>query len=390
MSQIQLVAGGAAAAPTGSSRALPHILLLLDGFPKVLGGGERIVLRLAALLPHYGFRASILALSLHPDSEFYSIEAPCPVYLLPLTSAFNLAALRGALALRRFLLEQEVCLVQTFFESSDIWAGFVTRIFSQARLVWSRRDMGILRSAKHRLAYRVMRRFPHAVIAVSARVAEHVITEDHVSPSKVHVVYNGLDLEENTTGRPEAVSQRRPIVVTTIGNIRQVKGHDLLVLAASTVNRRFPEVLFTVAGEVLETTYYKQLQQQIATLGLSNKFTFLGKLSDLRKHLETASIFVLPSRSEGFSNALIEAMVAGIPAVATDVGGNAEAIQNGSSGLIVPPEDAGALAAAIEALLDDPALAERLSIGGRHAVEEKFSSGAMMRGIVNVFSTLLR
>ncbi len=390
MSQIRLVAGGAVPASAESSRALPHILLILDGFPRALGGGERIVLRLAALLPQYGYRASILALSLDPESEFHEIEAPCPVYLLPLTSTFNLGALRGALDLRRFLREQDVRLVQTFFESSDIWAGFVTRVFSRARLVWSRRDMGILRSAKHRLAYRAMRRFPGAVIAVSARVAEHVITVDHVPPSKVYVVHNGLDLEEATVDYSKTVSQRRPVIVTTIGNIRHVKGHDLLIQAASIVNKRSPAVLFTVAGEVLEQNYYDRLQQQIAALGLSDTFEFLGKISDLQGHLATASIFVLPSRSEGFSNALIEAMVAGVPAVATEVGGNAEAIQSGVSGLIVPPEDAGALASAIEDLLDDPTLAERLSVGGRRAVKEKFSSDAMMRGVVDVFSRLLR
>ncbi len=388
MSQIQLVAAGPPMVGPESQRTLPHVLLVVDGFPKALGGGERIVLRLAALLPQYGYRTSILTFALHPQSEFCLGEAPCPVYLLPLTNTYGLDALRGAVALRRFLRTQEVRIVQTFFESSDIWAGFITRLFSNAKLVWSRRDMGILRTHKHKLAYRLLRRFPHAVIAVSARVAEHVTTVDRVSRSRVHVVHNGLDLDEVTP--QSALSPRaQPPVVTTIGNIRRVKGHDLLVQAAYEVSKRHPGTQFTVAGEVLEQDYYQELQEQVAALGLSDAFHFVGKISDLRRYLAKATIFVLPSRSEGFSNALIEAMAAGVPAIATDVGGNAEAIQNGKSGLILPPENAAALADAIERLLDNAELAECLGAGGRTAVEERFSSAAMMRNVAKIFSELL-
>ncbi len=390
MSQIHLVAVGPQPVVPESQRNLPLVLLVVDGFPKALGGGERIVLRLATLLPQYGYRASILTLAIHPDSEFRPDQAPCPVYLLPLRNTYGAAALRGSLALRRFLRKEDVRIVHTFFESSDIWAGFVTRLFSRAKLVWSRRDMGILRTSKHKLAYRALRRLPHAVICVSARVSEHVITVDRVSPSKVHVVHNGLDLGDVAPSASAGKPKPLPAIVTTIGNIRRVKGHDLLVQAASEVSKRHPGTQFTVAGEVLEPAYFEELQGQIAASGLSRSFHFLGKISDLQNHLGTASIFVLPSRSEGFSNALIEAMAAGVPSIATDVGGNAEAIQNGESGLIVVPESAAALSHAISSLLDNPALGERLSAGGRAAVEERFSSAAMMRGVVHVFAKLLK
>src|SRR6201996_8122539 len=142
-----------------SNFEMPHVLLVLDQFPKTLGGGERIVLRLAALLPQYGYRVSILAFQAHPESAGLK-SPPCSVYVLPLTKTYDLAALRAAFEMRRFLDEQRVRIVVTFFGSSDIWGGLVTKALSDAKLIWTRRDMGILRGRKHQLAYRLMAGLP--------------------------------------------------------------------------------------------------------------------------------------------------------------------------------------------------------------------------------------
>lgn len=388
MPRIQQLSSGpaSASAPNGS---LPHVLLVVDGFPKALGGGERIVLRLAELLPQYGYRVSILTFRVAPDGEFHPDQAPCPVYLLPLTNTYGVDAFKGALAFRRFLGEQQVRIVETFFESSDIWAGFVTHFFSRARLVWSRRDMGILRGAKHRWAYKAMRNCPDAVIAVSKRVADHVIHQDGVRADRVHVVHNGLDLESLAAAQPGSATPRKGSVVTTIGNVRKVKGHDLLVQAAQLVKAQHPEVTFTIAGEVLEPAFYADLQEQLSSLHLSDSVHFLGKVRDLPRHLAQAHIFVLPSRSEGFSNALVEAMAMGLPVIATDVGGNGEAVDNGRNGILIPPEDVGALASAINTLLSDRELALSLGRAAKETVQRQFTADAMMRAVTDVFASVL-
>src|SRR5580692_900078 len=86
---------------------LPHVLLVLDQLPKTLGGGERIVLKIAALLPQFGYRASILTFSAHPESPALNAP-PCPIYLLPLQRTYDFQALRAAMDLRRFLRQQRV------------------------------------------------------------------------------------------------------------------------------------------------------------------------------------------------------------------------------------------------------------------------------------------
>jgi glycosyltransferase involved in cell wall biosynthesis len=367
---------------------LPHVLLVLDQFPRTLGGGERIVLKLAALLPKYGYRVSILTFSADPASA--GLESPpCSVYLLPLQRTYDLTAMRGGLALRKFLREQKIQIVQTFFESSDLWAGFVTKTMSNAKLIWSRRDMGILRTGKHHAAYRLMANAPDRVFAVSEQVRRHCIDVDGIKPSRVQTIYNGLDLAAWSSTSPAAKYEGESLV-TTVGNIRRVKGHDVFIRAAASVAAQFPKVTFSIAGDVLEPDYFAELQALVRDLNLSDRFYFSGGVTNLREHLSAADVFVLPSRSEGFSNAIVEAMAASLPVVATNVGGNAEAVQDGVSGVIVPPENPDALAAAIVRLLSDSAKAKQMGAEGKRLAAEKFTTEAMMTQITGAYESLLR
>jgi glycosyltransferase involved in cell wall biosynthesis len=374
--------------PRGNAEhaALPHVLLVVDQLPKALGGGERIVLKLAAILPQYGYRASILTFLAHPESAALQ-SPPCPIFVLPLQRTYDLTALRAGLDLKRFLKEQQVQIVQTFFESSDIWAGFVTKAASDAKLIWSRRDMGILRGRKHTVAYRLMSGLPDKVFAVSEQVRQHCIEVDGIDSSRVQTIYNGLDLAEwGNIFQP--VKRVGESVIATVGNIRRVKGHDIFIKAAAAVVSQFPDASFSIAGEVLEPDYFAELQALIRELNLSDRFHFAGGITNLREYLSGADIFVLPSRSEGFSNAIVEAMAASLPVVATDVGGNPEAVQNGINGIIVASEDVPAMSAAIIRLLSDPSQARKMGAEGKRLTAERFTTDAMMTQITRVYASL--
>jgi L-malate glycosyltransferase len=367
--------------------ALPHVLLVLDQFGKTLGGGERIVLRLAALLPQYGYRASILTFSAHPESPGL-LSPPCPIFVLPLHRTYDLTALKASLDLKRFLKEQRIQIVQTFFESSDLWGGLVAKATSSAKLIWSRRDMGILRDRKHRVAYRLMSSVPDRVFAVSEQVRRHCIEVDGIDSSRVLTIYNGLDLSDWDSITQSAKRPGEPMI-TTVGNIRRVKGHDIFIRSAAEVLSQFPDATFSIAGEVLEPDYFAELQAIVAELNLSDRLHFAGGITNLREHFAAADIFVLPSRSEGFSNAIVEAMAASLPVVATDVGGNAEAVQDGVSGIIVPSEDVAALSAAILQLLSDPSKAKEMGLEGKRLASERFTTDAMMKQITSAYFSLL-
>ncbi len=345
-----------------------------------------MVLKLAQLLPSYGYRASILTFAIHPDCPL-AAEADCPVYLLPLQRTYDLHALRASFALKSFIERERIRIVQTFFESSDLWAGLVTKALTDARLIWSRRDMGILRTRKHVLGYRMMANLPDAVFAVSEQVRQQCIAVDRIDPGRVFTLYNGLDVAQ----WPEAATDdaaRQVQSVTTVGNIRRVKGHDLFIRAAAQVMQRFDRVQFSIAGAILDPGYFQELQELVEELHLTHHFHFLGGDADPRRHLASSDVFVLPSRSEGFSNAILEAMASSLPVVATRVGGNAEAVEDGVSGYVVPPEDADALARAMESLLLDTGKAKAMGAEGRRLVVERFSADAMMKSVVERYRNL--
>jgi glycosyltransferase involved in cell wall biosynthesis len=229
---------------------------------------------------------------------------------------------------------------------------------------------------------------PDRVFAVSEEVRQHCVAVDRIRPSLVETIYNGIDIADwKTVSKP--AKPPGAFVVATVGNIRRVKGHDVFIKAAASVVAQFPQVSFNIAGDVLEPDYFVELQNLIRDLNLSDRFHFAGGVANLREYLSTADIFVLPSRSEGFSNAIVEAMAASLPVVATDVGGNTEAVTDGLSGLIVPSEDPAALAAAISRLLADPSKAQEMGAAGKKLASEKFTTDAMMHQITLAYASLL-
>ena len=362
-----------------------HITLLLDQFPRVLGGGERVVLRLARVLQGAGYRISIVTFQVFCDPHLL-LAAGCPVYLLPIDNVFSADALGSAWQLGTFLRRQKVSIVMTFFESSNLFGGIVTKAFSRARLIWNRRDMGILRERKHTAAYRWLPWLPDYVIAVSEQVRRHAVEIDKISPARVGVVYNAIEGSADVSEGNTVHTWPEPPIVITVGNLRRVKGQDILVEAAAIVLRTHPEVQFLLVGEALDPTYVAALQERTEQLRIGEHVRFTGGVPDARSLLQHASIFVLPSRSEGFSNAIVEAMDAGLPVIATRVGGNAEAVVDGQTGLLVDAEDPASLAAAITQLLDKPNLLQQMGADGKRRAGQLFTEQALLERLQQIFT----
>ena len=131
------------------------------------------------------------------------------------------------------------------------------------------------------------------------------------------------------------------------------------------------------------------MENKISSLGLARNFRFPGSREDVFAILRMSDAFCLPSRSEGFSNALIEAMAARLPCVVTNVGGNSEVVKQGETGFLVTSEDFQDLAARLTHLLDDPSLATEMGLRGEEVVHSRFTVQAMMGELVQVYQDLL-
>jgi glycosyltransferase involved in cell wall biosynthesis len=380
---------------TSTSRTPCHVLFVIDQLKKPLGGAEQVLLKMVSRLPADRFRCSVVTFACDLSAEDVA-SIPCPLHVFPMTCAYDLNSFRVAFRLAALIRSENVRIVHTFFETSDLWAGTVVRLTSNAKLVSSRRDMGILRSAKHRIAYRCLAHLAHKVLTVSEHVRQFVISADHLSPDRVLTIHNGLDFPEPASAATTAAIReslglpcRGGQLITAVGNLRMVKGFDVLIDAAAEVCARFREASFVVAGGVYEASYRDELLNMVERLGLSERFHFIGHQANVFPLLCATDVFVLPSRSEGFSNALLEAMAAGRPAVATRVGGNAEAIVQGKTGFLVEPEDREGLADQICRLLQTPEQAEAMGRAAQEAVKTKFSMENMIEGVVGVYDGLL-
>jgi len=368
-----------------------HVLFIIDELCR-LGGAERTLLRLIRLLPPEKYHASLVTFRLDPE-VFH--DFPCPFHFLPLRRTYDFNAAKMGLKLRKLIRSENVTIAHTFFETSDLWAGPIARLSGVPVLISSRRDLGILRASKHHLAYRFVNRFFDRVLAVSQEVRNYCIAEDGLPPEKVLTLYNGIELDQVAARDSTAVSHadlgcaEASHLIITAANIRRVKGLDVLLQAAAIVQREFPRAVFLIAGGVLEQEYSRELEELTRSLALSNTVKFLGAKKDVMPLLAISDVFCLPSRSEGFSNALVEAMASGLPCVATRVGGNAEALAEGESGFIVEADDPQAMAERILVLLRDPELRRRMGRRGKETVESRFSAHSMITRLVGVYDELL-
>jgi glycosyltransferase involved in cell wall biosynthesis len=173
----------------------------------------------------------------------------------------------------------------------------------------------------------------------------------------------------------------RPVVLTA-ARLDDLKGHRYLLEAAAQV----PEALFVLAGEGSERN---SLLAQAQALGIADRVLFLGYRWDIPELLASCDLFVLPSLKEGLSLAILEAMAAGRPVIATAVGGSAETVTHGETGLLVRPEDPTALAEAIRTLLRDESLARRLADAGRAYVNREHTLERMAQQVMDVYDEIL-
>jgi glycosyltransferase involved in cell wall biosynthesis len=195
-----------------------------------------------------------------------------------------------------------------------------------------------------------------------------------------HVVYYGIDLDRFSSARP-ALGLDGP-VVGDVARLVPQKGLDVLIRAAPLVLQRHPGTHFVLAGEGPERA---ALERQIAAAGLEDRFVLTGQRTDIPELLASFDVFVLPSRFEGLCYAVIEAQAAGLPVVATPVGGVPENVIDGETGILCQVDDPESLAAGIVALLDSPEERRRLGGAGRRRAHERYARGRMIAETIALY-----
>jgi glycosyltransferase involved in cell wall biosynthesis len=213
-----------------------------------------------------------------------------------------------------------------------------------------------------------------AHVAVSERTARQVEGDAGLPNGSVTVIHNGVPA--GATEPPEPLAQGQ--VIGSAGRLDRQKGFDVLVDALALLDG----ITAVVAGEGAERA---ALEQRAREAGVADRFLLPGSTEDVPQLLRALDVFVLPSRFEGLPLVLLEAMEAGVAIVAADVGGVAEAVVDGETALLVPPDDPDALAAAIRTLLENPELRGRLGRSAHERWQDEFDVPVMVAAYERVY-----
>lgn len=303
-----------------------------------------------------------------------------------------------------YLKRHRIQIVHSYNFYANLFAIPAARLAGAPVIVASIRDTGAYLTPIRRRAQRLVCRLADRIVVNAEAVRQWLITDGY-DPAKIIVIRNGVDLARfEKRNRPrlrdELELPPRAPVVAMLSRLNRLKGVEFFLEAAAIVAARFREARFLIVGDsvhverdrtiVKDGAYRAELESCAARLGLGGRVVFTGFRLDVSELLSEAAVSVLPSLSEGLSNTLLESMATGVPVVATRVGGNVEVVEDGMTGLLVPPRDAAALGRAICRLLEDRELASRFGQAGRRRVAEYFSLARMVRETERLYLDLAK
>jgi sugar transferase (PEP-CTERM/EpsH1 system associated) len=252
-------------------------------------------------------------------------------------------------------------------------------------------------SAKYNMLRRAIRPLVGHYIAVSRDLEQWLESCIGVRRGRLSQIYNGVDSrrfhpreEPRQDIGPPGFLQDGSVGIGTIGRMQTVK--DQVTLAKAFIHLLHEEPAWRQSARLVlvgEGPLRQQCLDLLAQAGLQHMAWIPGERDDVAEILRALDLFVLPSLGEGISNTILEAMATGLPVLATEVGGNAELVQAGETGTLVPPADHVAMAKAMRAYLVNPDLRIRHGQAGRKMVEDRFSIEAMVQGYLNVYDRLL-
>jgi glycosyltransferase involved in cell wall biosynthesis len=355
------------------------------------GGTQRHLQQVLALLDGGRFSAEVFTLKPGGSVEAELRRAGVRVSTLDVPGRLAApGALRAVVRTARRLRREGVKIVHGYQWRPALVGAIVGRLAGVPLLLASKRSLTGADTGARRAWRRIARQVDTVIVNADALRVEG---EAHGMRCRWELLRNGIDAGAFRPADSIVAAKRglglatdRP-VIGTVGRLEPRKGHDVLLDAAarSCANGRAPwQVLIVGDGPSAAV-----LRARAGALGLDGDVRFTGNVDDVRPALAAMDVFVLPSREEGMSNALMEALAASRPVVATDVGGNGEVLDRGRLGALVPADDASALAGAVGALLDDPRGAAELGERGRAAVTAQWGARAMVERLETFYAERL-
>jgi glycosyltransferase involved in cell wall biosynthesis len=352
------------------------------------GGAERVISNLAASLDPRRYRA-ILCLFRPGWLKERSESCGIRTFVLPTQ---GMTDWRWAIQFKRLLRQEQVDVIHAHEFDANVQGACVAALSGIPLVATVHGKNYYWERLRRRLAYRWVSRRA-TMVAVSEDLKQFIVEKVGIPTSRVKVLYNGVDVLPQCTPA-EVVECRKELglpedhqIVGVVGNLYPVKGHQYLIEAIPAVLKTCPNTSFVFAGRgQLES----ELKAQACRLGVDERVHFLGLRQDIPRILAMLDLFVLPSLSEGLSMAILEAMIAGKPVVATQVGGNPELVINEETGFLVPPRDSQALGDKLIVSLTNTQQSADFAERGKRRAEGLFSLRSMVSSYQSLYDQCLK
>jgi L-malate glycosyltransferase len=309
---------------------------------------------------------------------------------------YGLATMKKQIEFGKTLRRSRTQILHAYGIYPNVFAIPAARLAGVPVTIGSVRDIGDTYTFwQHQVQKYCLRLADH--IVVNAEAIKRDLLQRGYDGKRLSVIPNGIDCERfGLPGNGEAVRREWNIppgvpVVGVLARLLRIKGQDVFLRAAALIASNNPHVRFVIVGDNnIDHQYKEELKRLSARLGLEDRVVFTGFRTDVPDLLAALSIVVSPSLGlEGLSNSLLESMAAGLPVVATRVGGTPEIVEDGKTGLLVSPGDPEALAAAISRLLQDRLTAKRLGQSARHQVFSRYSLEQAVSSTERLYHDLL-
>jgi glycosyltransferase involved in cell wall biosynthesis len=366
--------------------------------------GKINILRVITWLPLGGIERRLVELLPRLDRERFAITLCCLREKGPLAARLEAAGIRvvcipmrsrlaprGLRNLAHLMKDLHIHIVHSHMYRSNVPATIAGRLARVPVIISQIHNVATWETRRQLWMDRFLCRWRDSVVAVSEEVKREIIEKLHVPEERCPVIYNGIALEQFAAQRkdPAALAHlgihEKNIVLIVVARFVAQKNHAAIVRVAQRLLPRFPHLTFLLVGD---GPTRPAIERSVRENALEPHFVFTGRRDDIPQLLALADISLLPSLKEGFSNVIVESMAAGLPVVATRVGGNAEAIEHDRTGILFEPGDDAALEAALTRLITDEPLRRQMGEQSRTRAE-RFSLDKMARLTEELYLALL-
>lgn len=311
----------------------PRILYIVDNLRT--GGAQTQLARLIHGLGDTDFDLRVLCLGDQNDSLMRLI-GPQRVAVYPMPCIWKPRFWLSYAKVRQSVAAIKPDIVHTYLNTSNVFGAYAARRANVPYIVTSRRDMGHFRSGRIAAMERWSNNFCQQVVCVSQAVREQTVASEGLDPEKAVVLYGGVDTQVFSPAAKSQAAAGTLQVGMVAAMDRPMKGHADFLEAARLVLQQRKDVIFTLVGD---GQLRRELEGFVKANGLSEAVRFTGASNEVQKDVRDWDIFVMPSHSEGFSNAVLEAMAMGVPVLANALEGNLEIIDDGKNGMLVEPRN---------------------------------------------------